>query len=142
MNAKNLVLPLQNKLLGALPRAVFDALSPHLTTETFVQGRVLTEPGDEFDQVYFPLSGMISILAVLQDGKAIETATVGLEGAVGAMAGLGLHTSLVRCVVQLPMAAIINANSRQTETFVDVETLKVVAIFCGAGLAVSLIVAT
>jgi CRP-like cAMP-binding protein len=35
--------------------------------------------------------------------KPIETATVGREGVVGAMAGLGLYTSLVRVVVQLPI---------------------------------------
>jgi CRP-like cAMP-binding protein len=47
---------------------------------------------------------MLSLLAVLRDGKAIETATVGREGVVGAMAGLGLYKSLVRVVVQMPMA--------------------------------------
>jgi len=50
---------------------------------------VLIEAGDEFEYVYFPHYGMISLLAVLKDGKAIETATVGREGVVGAMAGLG-----------------------------------------------------
>jgi CRP-like cAMP-binding protein len=102
---KNSDLPLQNKLLAALPSTVFDLLSPHFITETLTQGTVVAQPGDELDQIYFPHSGMISILAVLQDGKAIETATVGLEGVVGAMAGFGLYTSLVRCVVQLPMEA-------------------------------------
>jgi CRP-like cAMP-binding protein len=94
---------LQNKLLAALPRAEFDLLLPYLKTEKMAQGTVLAVPGDEFDHIYFPLSGMISILAVLKDGKAIETATVGIEGVVGAMAGFGLYTSLARCVVQLPM---------------------------------------
>ena len=51
---------------------------------------MLTEAGDEVDQIYFPHYGMLSLLAVLRDGKAIETATVGREGVVGAMAGLGL----------------------------------------------------
>jgi CRP-like cAMP-binding protein len=95
--------PLQNKLLAALPRADFDMFSSHLKTETLAQGLVLASPGDEIDQIYFPLSGMISILAVLRDGKAIETATVGIEGVVGAMAAFGLYNSLARCVVQLPM---------------------------------------
>ncbi len=63
---------------------------------------MLLEPGDEFEQVYFPHNGMLSLLAVLRDGKAIETATVGREGVVGAMAGLGLYKSLVRVVVQMP----------------------------------------
>ena len=41
---------------------------------------VLYESDDEVDEVYFPLSGMISLLVVMRDGKAIETATVGREG--------------------------------------------------------------
>jgi CRP-like cAMP-binding protein len=94
---------LDNKLLAALPRHQFDLLVSHLTAVSLQQGEILVEPGDEFDQVYFPHNGMLSLLAVLRDGKAIETATVGREGVVGAMAGLGLYKSLVRVVVQLPI---------------------------------------
>ena len=97
-------LPLDNRLLAALPRDPFDRLLPHLSTISLAQGIVLFEAGDEVDQIYFPHSGMLSLLAVLRDGKAIETATVGREGVVGAMAGLGLYKSLVRVVVQMPMA--------------------------------------
>ena len=68
-----------------------------------LQGEVVYEAGAEVDQVYFPHNGMFSLLAVMRDGKAIETATVGREGVVGAMAGLGLYTSLVRVIVQLPL---------------------------------------
>ena len=46
---------------------------------------------------------MFSLLAVMRDGKAIETATVGREGVIGAMAGLGLYKSLVRVTVQLSL---------------------------------------
>jgi len=97
-------LPLDNTLLAALPRDHFDRLLPNLSTVVLQQGVVLYESGDEVDQVYFPQYGMLSLLAVLRDGKAIETATVGREGVVGAMAGLGLYKSLVRVVVQLPVA--------------------------------------
>ena len=103
MHIKNSGRPLDNKLLAALPRDHFDLLAPNLTAVSLQQGEILAEPGDEFDHVYFPQSGMLSLLAVLRDGKAIETATVGREGVVGAMAGLGLYKSLVRVVVQLPM---------------------------------------
>jgi CRP-like cAMP-binding protein len=97
-------LPLDNKLLASLPRDHFDRLLPHLSTVSLPQGLVLYESGDEVDQVYFPQYGMLSLLAVLRDGKAIETATVGREGVVGAMAGLGLYKSLVRVVVQMPVS--------------------------------------
>jgi len=95
--------PLDNWLLASLPRNDFDLLMRQLSRIRLTQGIVLVEPGDEFDHVYFPQSGMLSLLAVMQDGKAIETATVGREGVVGAMAGLGIYKSLVRVVVQLPM---------------------------------------
>jgi CRP-like cAMP-binding protein len=103
VHIKNLGRPLDNKLLAALPRDQFELLAPHLVAVSLQQGEVLAEPGDEFDAVYFPQGGMLSLLAVLSDGKAIETATVGREGVVGAMAGLGLYRSLVRVVVQLPV---------------------------------------
>ena len=104
VNTPNAGLPLDNKLLASLPRADFDRLVPHLTTVPLPQGTVLLEAGDEVDQIYFPHNGMLSLLAVLRDGKAIEIATVGREGVVGAMAGLGLYKSLVRVVVQMPLA--------------------------------------
>ncbi len=95
---------MDNKLLASLPRDEVDRLLPQLTTITLEQGVVLLEAGDEVDQIYFPHFGMLSLLAVLRDGKAIETATVGREGVVGAMAGLGLRKSLVRVMVQMSMA--------------------------------------
>jgi CRP-like cAMP-binding protein len=103
VHTKNLGGPLDNKLLSSLPRDQFDLLAPHLITQSLTQGLVLIETGNEVDYVYFPHFGMLSLLVVLKDGKAIETATVGCEGVVGAMAGLGLYKSLVRVVVQLPV---------------------------------------
>jgi CRP-like cAMP-binding protein len=97
--------PMENKLLSGLPREHFNMLAPYIVTVSYSQNTILMESGDEVDQVYFPHSGMLSLLAVMRDGKAIETATVGREGVVGAMAGLGLYRSMVRVVVQLPMSA-------------------------------------
>jgi CRP-like cAMP-binding protein len=95
--------PLDNKLLASLPRKDFDALRPHLTAISLMQGDVAYETGAEVDSVYFPHNGMFSLLWVMRDGKAIETATVGREGVIGAMAGLGLYKSQVRVMVQLPL---------------------------------------
>lgn len=90
-----------NILLSSLPHAQFGLLSPYMVVEQLTQGSVLIEAGDETESVYFPHRGMLSLLAVLKDGRAIETATVGREGVVGAMAGFGVHISHVRVVVQL-----------------------------------------
>jgi len=115
---------LDNKLLAALPRSQFNLLVPHLTTVSLTQGTVVFEAGDEVDQVYFPHNGMFSLLAVMRDGKAIETATVGREGVVGAMAGLGLYNSLVRAVVQLPLTATKIASPHFRKVVASSEPLR------------------
>src|SRR5260370_22148339 len=97
--------PLENKLLASLPGSDFNALVEHFTDVSLAQGAVIFEVGDEVDQVYFPHNGTFSLLTVMRDGKAIEIATVGREGTIGAMAGLGLYTSLVRTIEQLPTTA-------------------------------------
>jgi CRP-like cAMP-binding protein len=88
-----------------LPQAELENLVPSISVVSLDQGTVLNEPGDEPERVYFPHTGMISLLAVMADGKAVETATVGREGVVGAMAGLGLHVPLTRAVVQTRLIA-------------------------------------
>ena len=90
-----------NELLSSLPADQLDRLLPYMMPEVIPQGTVLMEAGDEVDFVYFPHSGMVSLLDVLADGRAIETETVGREGALGAMAGLGSPISLARVIVQV-----------------------------------------
>jgi len=103
------VVPLQdllrNALLGSLRMAIFEELSPELQTVSLPVGHVFNEPGEEVDQVIFPQSGMVSLLAVMLDGSAIETATVGREGVIGGMAGLGPHVTHIRSIVQTPLIA-------------------------------------
>ena len=116
--------PLDNKLLSALPRAQYNLLAPHLATISLPSRAVLFEPGDEVDHVYFPHSGMLSLLAVMRDGKGIETATVGREGVVGAMAGLRPYKSVVRVVVQMPMCGSKIASQRFRTVVASSEQLR------------------
>jgi CRP-like cAMP-binding protein len=91
-----------NRLLSALRQSDFSLLAPDLKEVSLKLGVPLHEPGERIEHVYFPQNGMISLLAVMQDGGAVEAATVGREGAVGAMAGLGLgpQNAFSRAVVQ------------------------------------------
>jgi CRP-like cAMP-binding protein len=95
----------RNRLLAALRPADFSRLVPNLKEVSLAQDDVLYEPGDNVKQVYFPQSGMVSLLAVMRGGKGIEIATVGREGAVGAMSGLGLSRTFSRAVAQVPGTA-------------------------------------
>ncbi|MEH2474872.1 CRP-like cAMP-binding protein [Nitrobacteraceae bacterium AZCC 2161] len=113
-----------NRLLAQLPAGAFTSIKLHATMVSMQQGTVLNEAGDEVEHVYFPHNGMVSLLAVMKNGKAIETATIGREGVVGAMAGLGLYTSMVRAVVQLPMTATRIAAARFRHAVADSKAIE------------------
>jgi CRP-like cAMP-binding protein len=75
-------------------------------------GTVFFEPGELINNVYFPQTGMISLLVVTSNGDMIETATVGREGAVGFNRGLGERRSFTRATVQMPgRISIISAHA-------------------------------
>jgi CRP-like cAMP-binding protein len=97
--------PRSNKLLASLPHEDLQLLIPHLSSVRLASGAVLAEPGVEVDHAYFPLSGAVALLVVMRDGKAIETGTLGREGVVGAMSGIGPCKWQVRAIAQLPMFA-------------------------------------
>jgi CRP-like cAMP-binding protein len=93
---------LQNRLLAALPPNAFSLFASDLRASTFKQGTIVQEVGEPVDQIYFPQSGMISLLVVTQEGIGIEAATIGCEGAIGLHRGLGKRRSFTRAVVQVP----------------------------------------
>lgn len=91
----------RNLLLSALDDGALAALSPFLSETPLSLDRILGEPGEALETVYFPSSGMISMITVLEDGRAVESLTVGREGAVGLVAALGSPSWTVRGLVQI-----------------------------------------
>jgi len=90
-----------NCLLAALPDDVIALLRPDLKQITLPPRSVCYSVGDPIDQVYFPHSGMIS-LVIVADGELVETSSVGREGAVGLQSGFGPRHSFTRATVQIP----------------------------------------
>jgi CRP-like cAMP-binding protein len=94
-----------NRFLAALPPHDFALLTPHLRTVTLERDMILHDAGDEIERVYFPHSGMVSLVAVMRSGATVETATIGRAGVIGASSGLGAKQSVGRAIVQLPSTA-------------------------------------
>jgi CRP-like cAMP-binding protein len=94
-----------NRFLAILPPHDFSRLAPHLRTVTLERGAMLHEAGAEIERVYFPHSGMVSLVTVMQSGTTVETATIGRAGVIGANTGLGAKQSVARAIVQLPGTA-------------------------------------
>jgi len=95
-----------NRFLAALPPHDFSLLAPHLRTIPLERGVMLHDVGDEIEHVYFPHTGMVSLVAVMQSGATVETATIGRGGVIGASAALGARSTFGRAIVQLPGAAV------------------------------------
>ncbi|MDP3175620.1 MAG: Crp/Fnr family transcriptional regulator [Phenylobacterium sp.] len=96
---------LQNRLLASLSRDDMALLAPHLSVVNLERGRLLHDPGDKIDAVYFPHDGVISLMTLMDSGAAIESATIGCEGALGLMAAVGPREALSRAIVQTPCKA-------------------------------------
>jgi CRP-like cAMP-binding protein len=126
----------RNRLLAALPPRDFALLEPHLQIVPIAEGEFLHLPGDAIDRVYFLHSGIVSLMAVSEDGDAIATASVGSEGAIGTIAGTGFVHAFTRALVQAPGVASRIAASpfrravSKSEAISDLLTRYHMALMC------------
>jgi CRP-like cAMP-binding protein len=90
-----------NRILASLPAPEYDRLEPHLESSSLEQRAVLWEPNTPIDAVYFPIDAVASILAVTNEGMAVEIGTVGNEGLVGLPVFLGATSSPGRAIIQI-----------------------------------------
>jgi CRP-like cAMP-binding protein len=95
----------RNRLLLALPSRDLKRLMPELEHIRCQSEQVLMDADSSLDHVFFPDSGVISVVAVYADGSVIEMATIGREGCTGMQAFFGAKTSSVRLLVQIPGSA-------------------------------------
>ena len=91
-----------NRLLAALPAAAYERLLPELQIVQLAMKTPLYEANRPIRHVYFPVTGVISMLASLQEGGSIEVATIGREGLVGLPVVHGAATSPMGTIVQIP----------------------------------------
>ena len=94
-----------NRLLLALPADDLERLVPNLEHISCQFEQVLVDADDSLDYIYFPDSGVISVVAVYANGDIIEMATIGREGCTGLQAAFGAKSSSVRFLVQISGSA-------------------------------------
>lgn len=91
----------RNQLLLALYRVKPAALAPHLREVTLVDGDTLFEDGAVPRIVVFPEGALLSGLATMADGRMVEVATLGREGAAGVLSCLAPTPEICRTVVRI-----------------------------------------
>ena len=108
---------MRGQILASLPAPVIAAIEPHLKTVKLTLADVLATPDERVRRVYFPNSGVISLVVEIEIGKMIETAMVGLDGVLNASSALDGQVSLNKGVVQLAGGASV----------IDVDRLRKIA---------------
>ena len=94
------IVPDTNALLSNLSKKEYQRLLPQLQEIPLVLEQMIYQPGDLITDVYFPTSGIVSLLAGDGERSTLEVGLVGSEGMVGLPVFMGISTSRSRAVVQ------------------------------------------
>ena len=93
--------PTSNLLLDLMKPATKNALFPELKPFELPLGAILYEENEVQNILYFPTSGIVSLLYTMPDGSSAEMTIVGSEGLVGFAALLGGKSTTTRALVQV-----------------------------------------
>jgi CRP-like cAMP-binding protein len=89
----------RNVLLSQLPGDLVNRLA--LQPVDLPVNKPIYEPNEPIESVYFPESGVLSVVSLLQNGTSIEIGTIGREGVSGTELLLQVDSSPFRCFVQV-----------------------------------------
>ncbi len=67
---------------------------------TLAFGQVLAEPDERITDVYFPLTGFVSLIAPVGKEETLEVGLIGAEGMLGATLALGVDSAPLHALVQ------------------------------------------
>lgn len=115
-------LAIENVILSALPPAEFEFLVARMEPVSLATGTIIAHAGDAMRRCYFPCTGMVSLLSVTEQGKAVEVGYTGFEGVVGLPEILGKN--------EMPYQALVQA---ATDGF-SIESQAIMQLFKRSGV--------
>ncbi len=118
----------RNRLLASLSANELSRLQAHFREVPITQGALLEERGQRVDAVFFPQSGMISLVVEMPEDETVEVGMVGSEGAIGLNAGLGSRVASVTALVQVSGVAFCIPASRFRNIVVGSEHLHALIV--------------
>ena len=92
---------MDNLWIAGLEPADRRRIEPHLHERPFIQGQMLYDAGEAVEEVWFPMSGVVSLMTLLGDDRTIETAAIGREGLVGVTCGPMNGRAASRAIAQV-----------------------------------------
>ena len=92
----------RNYLLSKMPAEDFAILQPHLHAVPFTKDMLVEENDAPFEHIFFPNTGVTSIMAITQAGDRVEAGLFGREGMSGMPILLGADRSPLKTIIQVP----------------------------------------
>ena len=114
----------RNRLLNALPPEELERLAPYLERVHLERGSLIYDPNKPIERVCFPEGALVSILSVMSDGTAIETATIGVEGMVGHAVFHGQSIATEQAFTQIPGEGLLMSADAFRAALADSEALR------------------
>lgn len=106
MNASPAKAGVANSMLSALSGDEYRRLASRLQLVHLPRGRVLYDVGDRAEFVYFPLSGVVSLLSSTEAGEMVEVGMVGNEGTTSVPAVTHAQEMPYKALIQIPADAM------------------------------------
>lgn len=91
----------KNRILAGLPPDELERIQTVLEMVDMPLRKVVIDPNRPIEHVYFMEEGIVSMLGVMEDGTAVETATIGNEGMVGLPVFLGTDRMAAQAFTQV-----------------------------------------
>ena len=113
-----------NHLLAALPSIVGRALTLRLKREVRYPNQVLFDVREPIRRVYFPINAVVSLVIPLSNGQTVETAMVGRDGVIGALAAFGAKHSASRAVVRVSGECLVSEVEALTSAIANIPELR------------------
>jgi CRP-like cAMP-binding protein len=90
-----------NRFLETLTAADAALLRPSLRQRNLARDELIAREGRPVERVFLPVNSILSVVAVMQDGRQVETRTIGFEGSYGLLHALGSPMSYERVITQV-----------------------------------------
>lgn len=114
----------KNALLRRFDSADLDRLKPHLRDTVLELRTPLENAGHKIECVYFPCSGLASVVAKKNRGAEAEVGIIGFEGMTGSAFILGDDRATHDCFIQMTSQALVIDASQFKAALDTSETLR------------------
>lgn len=115
---------MDNHWLASLNAQDRKRIAPHLNDAGFTRGQTLYDAGEAVGEIWFPFSGVVSLMTLIDGDRMVETAAIGREGLVGVTCGPMNARAISRAIAQTDGEAVCLPVEKFSEVLADSDSAR------------------